>query len=56
MANDALDLLERYRQVALAWTFTRRAQNANTMTSDLNARAVAAVSEPPVASDDDFPF
>lgn len=38
MANDAIDLLERYRQVALAWTTNHRAQDTRTMTAALNAK------------------
>lgn len=55
MANDALDLLERYRRVALAWTVGFRAPGATNMSNALHARAAEQVA-PPVPADDDFPF
>lgn len=44
MANDALDVLERYRRVALAWTVNHRAQDTQTLTATLNAQVTAASS------------
>jgi hypothetical protein len=46
MANDALDVLERFRVVALTWTTGKRQAD---MAAELRARAFAA-------ADDDIPF
>lgn len=67
MANDALDLLERYRHAALTWTVRHRARDAETMAEDLKVKAAHAAVvdfdpfEPEVPdfgppSDDDIPF
>jgi hypothetical protein len=51
MANDTLDLLERYRQVALAWTVNQRAQESETMSNVLRVQAAQAAD-----SSDDIDF
>lgn len=57
MANDALDVLERYRQAALAWTVQHRAADAQTMNSTLHAQAAASAADFGLsAADDDIPF
>jgi hypothetical protein len=48
MANDALDLLERFRAIALTWTVRKRQVD---MATDLSARATALL-----PADDDIPF
>jgi hypothetical protein len=61
MANDALDTLERYRQVALAWTGAKRAEDVATTLTNKATTLAAAASEPEdfdfsVHPDDDIPF
>lgn len=45
MANDALDLLERYRRVALAWTVQKRQEEA-TLAATLTQRVSVAAASP----------
>jgi hypothetical protein len=65
MANDALDLLERFRQAALRWTVDHRAQDAASMSNVLHAQATQtlvpaeAIEIEPAdfpSADDDIPF
>jgi hypothetical protein len=52
MANDALDLLERYRKAALVWTVKHRGQDAQTSTATLDAK----VTQLGAAVDEDIDF